>query len=41
VPWTADFRAVFCELAGKHLGVKNDPQLFPGWTGGRVALLKG
>ena len=39
LPVTTDFRAVFCELAGRHLGVKNDAQLFPGWTGGRVRLL--
>ncbi len=40
LPVTTDFRAVFCELAGKHLGIKDDGQLFPGWTGGRVPLLK-
>jgi hypothetical protein len=37
---TTDFRAVFCELAGKHLGVKEDAKLFPGWTGGRVPLIR-
>lgn len=41
LPVTTDFRAVFCELAGKHLGVKEDGKLFPGWTGGRVALVRG
>ena len=40
LPVTTDFRAVFCELAGKHLGVKDDAKLFPGWTGRRVGLLK-
>jgi len=40
LPVTTDFRAVFCELAGKHLGVKEDAKLFPDWTGGRVALIK-
>ena len=40
LPVTTDFRAVFCELAGKHLGVQDDARLFPGWTGGRVALVK-
>jgi uncharacterized protein (DUF1501 family) len=40
LPVTTDFRAVFCELAGRHLGIKNDAQLFPGWTGGRLRLLK-
>jgi len=39
LPVTTDFRAVCCELAGKHLGVKDDGKLFPGWTGGRVPLL--
>ncbi|HEV2855378.1 MAG TPA: DUF1501 domain-containing protein [Thermoanaerobaculia bacterium] len=39
LPVTTDFRAVFCELAGKHLGIKDDGKLFPGWTGGRVALV--
>jgi len=40
LPVTTDFRAVFCELAGKHLGVKDDAKLFPGWTGKRLPLLK-
>lgn len=41
LPVTTDFRAVFCELAGRHLGIQDDAKLFPGWTGGRVPLLKG
>jgi len=40
LPVTTDFRAVFCELAGKHLGIKDDARLFPGWTGKRLPLLK-
>ena len=40
LPVTTDFRAVFCELAGKHLGVKDDARLFPGWTGRRLPLLR-
>ncbi len=40
LPVTTDFRAVFCELAGKHLGIKDDAKLFPGWTGRRLPLLK-
>lgn len=40
LPVTTDFRAVFCELAGKHLGVREDGKLFPGWTGGRLPLIK-
>jgi uncharacterized protein (DUF1501 family) len=39
LPVTTDFRAVFCELAGKHLGIKDDGRLFPGWTGKRLPLL--
>lgn len=40
LPVTTDFRAVFCELAGKHLGIKEDSKLFPDWKGGRLPLLK-
>jgi uncharacterized protein (DUF1501 family) len=40
LPVTTDFRAVFCELAGKHLGVHEDGRLFPGWTGGRLAMVR-
>jgi uncharacterized protein (DUF1501 family) len=40
LPVTTDFRAVFCELAGRHLGIKDDAKLFPGWTGKRIPLLK-
>ena len=40
LPVTTDFRSVFCELAGKHLGIRDDGKLFPGWTGGRLELLK-
>jgi len=40
LPVTTDFRAVFCELAGKHLAIKDDAKLFPGWTGKRLPLMK-
>ncbi len=40
LPVTTDFRAVFCELAGRHLGVQDDARLFPGWTGKRLPLVK-
>lgn len=40
LPVTTDFRAVFCELAGRHLGVADDARLFPGWTGKRLPLVK-
>ncbi|HXO19880.1 MAG TPA: DUF1501 domain-containing protein [Thermoanaerobaculia bacterium] len=39
LPVTTDFRAVFCDLAGKHLGIAKDDQLFPGWSGKRLALV--
>jgi uncharacterized protein (DUF1501 family) len=39
LPVATDFRAVLCELAGKHLGIARDGDLFPGWTGGRLPLL--
>jgi uncharacterized protein (DUF1501 family) len=31
---TTDFRALFAEVAGRHLGIANPASLFPGWTGG-------
>jgi uncharacterized protein (DUF1501 family) len=40
LPVTTDFRAVFCELAGGHLGIRSDAALFPGWTGERLPLLR-
>jgi uncharacterized protein (DUF1501 family) len=40
LPATTDFRAVFCELAGRHLGIAEDAELFPGWTGRRLPLIK-
>jgi uncharacterized protein (DUF1501 family) len=30
---TTDFRALFAEVAGRHLGVAKPAALFPGWTG--------
>jgi uncharacterized protein (DUF1501 family) len=40
LPVTTDFRAVFCELAGKHLGIHNDSQLFPGWNSRRLPIVR-
>jgi uncharacterized protein (DUF1501 family) len=40
LPVTTDFRSVFCELAGKHLGIRNDEALFPGWAGRRLPLVR-
>ena len=39
LPVTTDFRAVFAEVAGKHLGIKQDFVLFPRWEGHRMPLL--
>ncbi len=41
LPVTTDFRAVFAEVAGKHLGIAQDDALFPGWQGARIPLLTG
>ena len=41
LPVTTDFRAVFAEVAGKHLGIKQDYVLFPDWEGRRMPLLQG
>ncbi len=41
LPVTTDFRAVFAEVAGKHLGIKKDYVLFPDWKGRRMPLLRG
>jgi uncharacterized protein (DUF1501 family) len=30
---TTDFRALFAEVAGRHLGIAKPAALFPGWTG--------
>ena len=40
LPVTTDFRAVFAEVAGKHLDIRDDQMLFPGWTGKRFPLIQ-
>lgn len=40
LPVTTDFRAVFSEVAGKHLNIAKDEILFPGWTGGRARVMR-
>jgi uncharacterized protein (DUF1501 family) len=41
LPVTTDFRAVFAEVAARHLGVAEPAALFPGWDGGgRIALFR-
>jgi uncharacterized protein (DUF1501 family) len=41
VPVTTDFRSIFAEVSAKHLGITDSTKLFPGWSGERIALLKG
>jgi len=31
---TTDFRALFAEVAGRHLAIAKPATLFPGWSGG-------
>lgn len=38
---TTDFRAVFSEVADKHLGINNDKVLFPDWAGKQIGVMKG
>jgi len=40
LPVTTDFRSVFAELAGRHLGIGDDAKVFPGWTGRRLQLFR-
>jgi uncharacterized protein (DUF1501 family) len=40
LPVTTDFRSVFAEVAGVHLGITDDQAMFPGWTGRRVPIMK-
>ncbi|MEE1947029.1 DUF1501 domain-containing protein [Pedobacter sp. KR3-3] len=38
---TTDFRAVFSEVADKHLSIHNDKILFPDWTGKQIGVMRG
>ncbi len=38
---TTDFRAVFSEVADKHLKINSDSVLFPDWKGTKVGVMKG
>ncbi len=40
LPVTTDFRAVFSEVADKHLFIQNDHILFPDWTGKGIGVMK-
>ncbi len=37
---TTDFRAVFSEVADKHLNINNDKLLFPDWSGKKIGVMK-
>lgn len=39
LPVTTDFRAVFSEVAGKHLRLTQTGSLFPGWSGRALHLM--
>ena len=38
---TTDFRAVFSEVADRHLKIGNDQVLFPEWKGGKIGMMYG
>lgn len=40
LPVTTDFRSIFADVAGRHLGVSKDNVLFPGWDGKRTPLFR-
>lgn len=40
LPVTTDFRSVFREVAGRHLGVPGDAEIFPGWSGPGLPLFR-
>ena len=37
---TTDFRAVFSEVADRHLNINNDKLLFPDWSGKMIGVMK-
>lgn len=39
LPVTTDFRAVFSEVADKHLLISNDGVLFPDWKGSKIGVM--
>ncbi len=42
LPVSTDFRAVFAEVAARHLGVTDAAAIFPGWSGGgSLGLFRG
>lgn len=41
LPVTTDFRAIFASVAGGHLGIPTGTELFPGWQGRPLDLIRG
>ncbi|WP_129715076.1 DUF1501 domain-containing protein [Pedobacter sp. SYP-B3415] len=39
LPVTTDFRAVFSEVAARHLALKKTDKLFPDWTGKQIGVM--
>lgn len=39
-PVTTDFRAVFSEVANKHLRINDNKILFPDWSGSTIGVMK-
>ncbi len=37
---TTDFRAVFSEVAGRHLKIRDNKSLFPDWEGKQIGVMK-
>ena len=40
LPVTTDFRTVFNEVAERHLKIKNQAILFPGWDGKKIGVMR-
>jgi uncharacterized protein (DUF1501 family) len=40
LPVTTDFRAVFAEVARRHLGIADGEEIFPGWRGAPMPLFR-
>ena len=41
LPVTTDFRAVFSGVAQQHMGIDRSVELFPGWDGKALSILRG
>ncbi|MGV3503675.1 MAG: DUF1501 domain-containing protein [Adhaeribacter sp.] len=40
LPVTTDFRSVFSEVAGQHLKIRKDGELFPDWQGQPIGVMR-